>query len=1271
MIRGVDWTWTPQRLLRRSVVVLAACIAALLAFDPSAHALLQRGHTFGSSFGEGVGLSGPSAVAVNEASGDVYALDTENNRVVRFGPAPEHAFIEAWGFGVSDGVKAFERCTSACRPGLAGFAKGEFDHPVGIAVDNSSGSPSQGDVYVIANRTATKAVIDKFSPEGQLVGRLIAKKEEKEAVEGIIAGVAVGPDGSVWVERESEGEEFVLEHFNNQAPTNHLLGTPRPLEIPLLEGPRPVRPGFAVDSEDNLYVTYEPGGEDLEEIEEEEEAINRVEKARKRKHEPPAGLRAEGPCERNTCHVAKLAIVQQPGFAPEALPLSFEIDGENSTGVAVDLSSGAQASGDVYLDNVTSANAFTSSLGLIQRFGSEQLQRGTGLAVDAASDEVFVADAAAGRIDAYIPSPPGPPVVESGTVLAAQVSADGAELRATIDPSGVATHYRFQYGPVSCAASPASCTEAPASPGGELPAVFGDQHVSVPVSGLTESTKYYFRVIAENALGQVLSEERTFKTTSSALGSALPDGRAWELVSPPSKHGASVEPIEREGGLIQSSADGKSVTYMTSAPVGENEPEGSRGPERSQIFSSRGANAWSSLDIATPNGRARGIRNGLAREYEIFSNDLQEALLDPASELPLSEQTSEKTIYLRHNPLCTSAPASCFEPLVTAANDGAESQFGYQLTVKGATPDLRHVVFSSGVPLIKGTTINNALYEWTAGQLQLLSVLPNGEPTVEASFLGGFGSPEMSSTAISEDGSRVVWLSNSASDTGHLYEREVAKAQTVQIDEPNSGVPAPKISPKPDFKMASADGSRVFFSDAQRLTQNSTAPEGTSLTPPQDLYVFEPEKPAGERLTDLTVPNSQGEAAGIQGEAIDSSDGSFVYFVANGVLAEGAQPGNCRPEAPGACNLYVAHYNGTSWETRLIARLSAEDAPDWGRSGPEPGSNYELKVMTSRVSPNGQFLAFMSDRPLTGYNNIDEKTGVRDEEVFLYSYGAGRVVCASCNPTGAQPLGVFDTQESGEGLGLVVDRNESWGDTETGVAHTLAASIPAWTNIALFESFYQSRYLSNQGRLFFNSPDALVTRAKNRGKMDVYEYEPKGVGSCSEENTEAGCVALISSGESEHESAFVDASESGNDVFFVTAAKLSPRDADTTYDIYDARVCQAPGSEACVNEGSIPPPPCSSEACKPPATPQPSFGTPPSARTQSSGNVPRVAVLPQKISQKPKTTTLAEKRAAALRACAKKYKSNKKKRALCEKQARKKYAAKKAQHAHKSQAKRG
>jgi hypothetical protein len=1232
----------PMRVrLGWSAAVGFALSLAVLFGAQSAHALGQRGHSFGGSFGEAVGLSGPSAVAVNEASGEAYVLDSANNRVVRFGPAPEHAFIEAWGYGVGDGAKVFEKCTSGCRPGLAGFAKGQFNQPVAIAIDNTAGSPSRGDVYVIANGTATKGVIDKFSPTGVLGTRLIGKKEEKEEVEGMIAGVAVSPNGTVWVERESETEEFVIERFDSRV-KNKLIGTPALLEIPLLEGPRPVRPGFAVDSAEHIYVTYEPGGKDLEELQAAPEPI----------------------CAGHQCFVAELEIV-----AGEAEPVALELDEENSTGVAVDSSTGAR--GNVYLDNVSSVAAFTPSLSFIQRFGAEQLEHGEGLAVDAATGEVLVADAAAGHIDTYPPSPPGAPLVKPESVSAAKVTSSSAELRATIDPSGADTHYRFQYGTDSCAAG--ACQDAPLPPGSDIGSGFGDQKASTEIGGLSASTTYHVRVVAENQFAEapaaVISEEITFTTASLSLGPVLPDGRGWELVSPADKHGASVEPIQREGDLIEGANNGRAVTYTTTAPVGENEPEGNRDPEQPQIISTRGPAGWSSQVITTPNELARGIRSGLPREYSWFSADLGLSLVEPPSGVPLSTPPQEETIYLRHNLTCPTAPASCYEPIVNTANDTAGSNFGGALQFSGATPDLSHVVLFSTRPLTAGAS-GSGLYEWSAGdgQLQLVSVLPDGSRPALGVSLGGTSITEMRSTAISTDGARVVWRTN-PTGSGHLYMRDTQKRETTAVDEPDAGVPAAKLEPAPDFKTASADGSRIFFGDARRLTPTSTAPENHPFEPPQDLYVFEPGKPAGERLTDLTPDLNPGEGAAVLGEPVASSDGTFVYFVANGVLAAGARPGNCREEAPSgeSCSLYVLHFDEKAGEWQkphFIARLSGEDAPDWGRPA---GGQYVLKALTSRTSPDGNYLAFMSNMPLTGYNNVDEKSGVRDEEVFLYNYAGGSLLCPSCNPSGAQPVGAHDIEESGEGVGLVIDRAEVWGEEFEGVDHWLAAAVPGWTDISLFRSLYQSRYLLDDGRLFFDSSDALVPRALNRGTMDVYEYEPKGVGGCQVENTKGGCVALISSGEAQHESAFLDASESGDDVFFLTNVKLAPQDADTNYDMYDARVCEVPGADPCAKPSQSVPP-CSSEACKPAPSVPPSFGAPASATLSGGGNLKSGVLSSQATQTTTKATTKpptrAQRLASALKTCRKRYKPGKR-RAACERQARKKYGthASKAKHA--------
>ena len=214
---------------------------------------------------------------------------------------------------------------------------------------------------------------------------------------------------------------------------------------------------------------------------------------------------------------------------------------------------------------------------------------------------------------------------------------------------------------------------------------------------------------------------------------------------------------------------------------------------------------------------------------------------------------------------------------------------------------------------------------------------------------------------------------------------------------------------------------------------------------------------------------------------------------------------------------------------------------------------------------------------------------------------------------------MFDTEAAGEGFGLLVDRPETW------TGHWLAGSLPGWTLFELNnpEAEHQSRYLSNSGRLFFNSADPLVAAGdrpapekrsstatkQSVGVENVYEYEPAGQGSCT---SQPGCVALISSGTSRHESAFLDASESGNDVFFLTAAQLVAQDTDNSLDIYDARVCGTPETQSCLPEKPPPPPACSGEECRPPPPPRSRASRRPRARpSRARATPPNRKRLPQ------------------------------------------------------------
>jgi len=447
----------------------------------------------------------------------------------------------------------------------------------------------------------------------------------------------------------------------------------------------------------------------------------------------------------------------------------------------------------------------------------------------------------------------------------------------------------------------------------------------------------------------------------------------------------------------------------------------------------------------------------------------------------------------------------------------------------------------------------------------------------------------------------------------------------------------------PRFQLASRDGSRVLFTDTQRLSKDS------GVVPNQaDLYecvIVETAGKLGCKLADLTPSPGGGEAADVQGGVIGASeDGSWVYFVANGVLGDGAERGavhgDCKvssAKGEGTCNLYAWH-DGT---THLVAVVAGEDYPDW------TGEEGNLGQLTARVSPNGRWLAFMSQRSLTGYDNHDAFSGKPDEEVYLYHAegpGSGSLACASCNPSGGRPVGVeykkLDDKLVG---GDRVWSKETW----------IAANVPGWTP-SRGQALYQSRYLSDEGRLFFNSRDALVPQDVNNNQ-DVYQYEPAGVGDCTGSSASfsqaaGGCASLISSGRAAGESAFLDASESGGDVFFLSGERLVSRDVDTALDVYDAHVCTV--GAPCLSEPSLPPPCATAEACRSAPTPQPGiFGSPSSATFSGQGNLtpPAPAVV------KPKTAAQirAEKLTRALRACLKKH--DRRKRAACQRRAHRRY----------------
>ena len=224
----------------------------------------------------------------------------------------------------------------------------------------------------------------------------------------------------------------------------------------------------------------------------------------------------------------------------------------------------------------------------------------------------------------------------------------------------------------------------------------------------------------------------------------------------------------------------------------------------------------------------------------------------------------------------------------------------------------------------------------------------------------------------------------------------------------------------------------------------------------------------------------------------------------------------------------------------------------------------------TRTSADGQTVAFVSEEPLTGYDNTDQSTGEPDSEVFLRDVGTEQLLCVSCNPSGERPQGPSTIP----------------GAIANGTA-------PGSTQI------YKPRDLSSAGtRLFFDSADQVVP-GDGSAAPDVYEWEAPGTGGCTSgsagfHSTSGGCLFLISSGSSPEASTFIDASADGRDAFFLTGASLVGRDPGSV-DLYDAREL-----------GGVPEPqppiPCEGDACQ--AVPSPPEDPAPGTLVRGSPNPP-------------------------------------------------------------------
>jgi hypothetical protein len=784
------------------------------------------------------------------------------------------------------------------------------------------------------------------------------------------------------------------------------------------------------------------------------------------------------------------------------------------------------------------------------------------------------------------------------------VGVSTATIGANIDPQEAATSYHFQYGTSTSYGTSAPLPDAAIGTGAS------DVRVTLPIAGLRAGTSYHYRVVATNAEGVADGPDHVLKTFATEVAegetcpnallrgaqssSYLPDCRAYEMVSPASKNGAN---IAADATFTQSSLNGDAVKYYSTAAFGDAQGIETRGAE---YVSQRGEDGWTTHGINPVQASTSLIATYNGSQYQYVSPDLSKgvyfALTPVTSGHPDVERVAN--LYLRNDIL--SGPPGNYELISECPVCGSTplparslSAQGDEVAFAGASADLGRIFFESTAKLTAEAATTNPelpkLYEWDHGAVRLAGILPGGEPaegSVAGAGAGGgkeLGEGGWTEDAISSDGTRAVFTAGEGFHggvlgqpyVGNLYMR-INGTETIQLNESERSVPDPNGAQPAKFWAATPNDSRVFFSTKEMLTDDS--PENVA-----NLYMYELAAPAGHRLTLISVDREPG---GINGETAAegvgvagiSADGSYVYFVDGNVLVPGQPPftftGGTRD---GSEALFV-------WHDGTVRYVASHSDTNWGQAGRLKGTEF-------RVDRSGLQATFTADD-----ERAAEESGYEDNlafveqcvvniggkfppchEVYVYDYTTNKLACASCDPTGAAPLGT-----SGFAAEHGIDN-----------AFGFASS-----------SYSRTQYLNNaiteDGRyVFFDTVDALVPRDTNN-RRDVYEYD-----------TVTGQVHLISSGTCACDSLFVDASPDGKNVFFVTQQQLVRADVDTNADLYDARVDG--GIEA---QNSVPPAPCEGDDCQGPAGEVEAFAPPSSATFAGPGNTSPPAGQTTKVKQK-------------------------------------------------------
>jgi hypothetical protein len=700
-----------------------------------------------------------------------------------------------------------------------------------------------------------------------------------------------------------------------------------------------------------------------------------------------------------------------------------------------------------------------------------------------------------------------PPVIV--TFSSSDVDGSSANLHAVINPEGFDTEYHFEYGH-----TPAYGSRVP-DQDVLLPASQSNEPVSIHLTGL-DGGVYHFRVVATSVKGTTYSTDQTFNFYPPVCPNAhlrqqtksdtLPDCRAYELVS--ASDAGNTILYGANGPFSPSATSPSRLAYMGSwgAIDGVGSPINDESGDL--YMATRTVDGWHTRYVGLPAGEALEVGgppwtgtqypNPWIGQLDTLTNPSMSRIVQwdeghRISDYPYNSVEASNAPYVWDS---TTGERVDRWPTNVGTVPNGENFVGKT----SASEDLSHFVFTSDIPFAPGGVAGDMYDNDTVNNTLSIVSLDSANHPIQADPL-----------QVSSNGSHILMTTGGVatgiygrtSGPGVLYMR-VDDAITYDIA-PGHAVNYVGMTP---------DGSKVYFTSGENLAADSSDTD-TSI----DLYMW------SESTNSLTLVSKGNDPTTGTTDACSASwtnkcdivPITFSPGYTDAVGGGGGSPYSDNTIAPENGDIYFLSpeqlhgNNGVDGDENLYdfrnGKLQFVAALDPNSKACVYNINRDPFCATTAVarletSPDDSQMAFLTGSKVTTYDNAGYS------EMYTYTPATETLKCVSCMPNGEPPTSDTDTSHNG-------------------------------------------RFMTDDGRTFFDTNNALVPQDTNRGN-DVYEYvdgRPQLISSGTAPSVNVFGVSSIGS-----IPGLIGVSANGTDVYFETYDTLVGQDRNgNNVKIYDAR----------------------------------------------------------------------------------------------------------------------